>query len=161
MASLDGLRADVRAAAVELVARARAAGEPVIVASTLRTPAEQDRLCRAGYSRVCGDAGAHTMGLAFDVALLGAGGPEWPTTPEGRARWERVGAIGESLGLVWGGRWPTPDWPHFQARDAQARVNARLASRRAAVPLALALGAAIVAYLALAPRRRARRRRAR
>ena len=102
------------------------------------------------------------MGLAFDVALLDSGGrPAWPTDDAGLARWERVGALGEALGLVWGGRWRSPDWPHFQAADAQQRVNARLASRRAAVPLALALGAAIVAYLALAPRRRARRRRAR
>lgn len=159
--SLADLRADVRAAALALPARARDAGVPIVVTSTTRTPSEQDRLCRTGYSRLCGDTSAHTMGLAFDVALLGAGGPEWPTTPEGRARWERVGAIGESLGLVWGGRWPTPDWPHFQARDAQARVNARLASRRAAVPLALALGAAAVAWAILRGPRRARRARSR
>lgn len=162
MASLDGLRADVREAALRLVQEARAAGVPVVVASTTRTPAEQDRLCRTGYSRLCGDTSAHTMGLAFDVALLDSGGrPAWPTDDAGLARWERVGALGEALGLVWGGRWRSPDWPHFQARDAQKKVNARIAGGASWRALALALGAAAVAWAILRGPRRARRRRAR
>jgi len=28
--------------------------------------------------------------------------------------WEEIGLIGESCGLVWGGRWKSPDRPHFQ-----------------------------------------------
>lgn len=99
------------------------------------------------------------MGLAFDVALVGARGPEWPTDDAGLARWRRVGELGEGLGLVWGGRWSPPDWPHFQARDAQARVRARIARSDDGAwwPIALA----VVAALALswpAARRRARMR---
>lgn len=28
--------------------------------------------------------------------------------------YEEAGMIGESLGLIWGGRWHTPDYPHLQ-----------------------------------------------
>lgn len=102
------------------------------------------------------------MGLAFDVALLDSGGrPAWPTDDAGLARWERVGALGEALGLVWGGRWRSPDWPHFQARDAQKKVNARIAGGASWRALALALGAAAVAWAILRGPRRARRARSR
>lgn len=29
-------------------------------------------------------------------------------------RYREAGEIGEKLGLVWGGRWPKPDWDHLQ-----------------------------------------------
>lgn len=156
--ALADLREDVRAAALALPARAREAGVPIVVTSTTRTPAEQDRLCRTGYSRLCGGTSAHTMGLAFDVALVGRDGrPEWPTTPEGLERWTRVGDLGEGLGMVWGGRWSPPDWPHFQARDAQQRVNARLARRRDGGAIVVAF--AVLVGVALAARRKRARMR--
>lgn len=148
--ALADLRPDLRAAAYELVRRAAAAGVPVVVASTTRTPAEQDRLCRAGYSRLCGDKSAHVHGLAFDVALVdpSTGSPHWPTDPDGLARWTRVGELGEALGLVWGGRWSPPDWPHYQTRDAQTGVRSRIArtTGRGAVAwiAACALGLALL-----------------
>jgi hypothetical protein len=32
--------------------------------------------------------------------------------------YEEAGKIGESVGLVWGGRWKIPDYPHFQLKEA-------------------------------------------
>lgn len=54
----------------------------------------------------CGDS-LHNYGVAFDICF------DSKTPYEGP--WEKVGAIGESLGLEWGGRWTTfVDRPHFQ-----------------------------------------------
>jgi len=58
----------------------------------------------------------HNYGLAFDVVPKAyMNHPTW--NPEG-ALWPKLGAIGESLGLSWGGRWSTPDKPHFEFRGA-------------------------------------------
>lgn len=54
----------------------------------------------------CGES-LHNYGVAFDICFN--------TTTPYSGPWERVGAIGESLGLEWGGRWASfPDRPHFQ-----------------------------------------------
>jgi peptidoglycan L-alanyl-D-glutamate endopeptidase CwlK len=56
----------------------------------------------------------HQFGLAVDLCpatLVSVDG--WaPTSP----RWKEIGSIGESFGLIWGGRWlpPKTDLPHFQ-----------------------------------------------
>lgn len=54
----------------------------------------------------------HEFGLAVDVCPCEfISRPDWePTNPI----WQRLGSMGESLGLVWGGRWHHPDQPHFQ-----------------------------------------------
>jgi len=54
----------------------------------------------------------HEFGHAFDIARLHEDGRvTWNDMP-----WEAVGHLGESFGLVWGGRWPKKktDRPHFQ-----------------------------------------------
>lgn len=62
----------------------------------------------------------HLSGRAFDIALIGADGktPHWNekisvnvnTVPD----YLEAGIIGESVGLIWGGRWAKPDAPHFE-----------------------------------------------
>ena len=47
----------------------------------------------------------HVQGEAFDLDLT--------SYPEGE--WERIGAIGERSGLVWGGRWEVRDCGHFES----------------------------------------------
>jgi len=32
--------------------------------------------------------------------------------------WAKIGAIGESLGLTWGGRWTQKDLGHFELKEA-------------------------------------------
>jgi len=58
----------------------------------------------------------HQYGLAVDVVPVAYKGlKDW--NPSGEA-WARIGAIGESLGLTWGGRWSKPDKPHFHLEAA-------------------------------------------
>jgi len=58
----------------------------------------------------------HQYGLAFDVVPVAYKGMlGW--NPAGPL-WERIGSIGESLGLTWGGRWGTKDRPHFELEAA-------------------------------------------
>jgi peptidoglycan LD-endopeptidase CwlK len=48
---------------------------------------------------------------AYDAAPLVGGKLDWQFGPE----WQRMGELGESLGLEWGGRWgKLADNPHFQ-----------------------------------------------
>ena len=67
------------------------------------------------------DAGdsVHQYGRAIDVAFW------WDKNLDGKIQagevgwegdWDKVGMIGETLGMVWGGRWPGKkhDRPHFQ-----------------------------------------------
>lgn len=56
---------------------------------------------------------------AFDFAiLLPSGKVTWDikvdTNLSKGSDYEEVGALGETLGLIWGGRWKKPDRPHFQ-----------------------------------------------
>jgi hypothetical protein len=44
----------------------------------------------------------HEQGLAVDLAFTG------------RSSWSEIGAMGESLGLKWGGRFSKKDPPHFE-----------------------------------------------
>ncbi len=54
----------------------------------------------------------HNYGVAFDCAPLSVnGGIDWGNI----ALFKKVGKIGESIGLEWGGSWKNfPDYPHFQ-----------------------------------------------
>lgn len=61
---------------------------------------------KGGYSE-------HNYGLAFDFVLIKNNGrADWDSRNK---MWAIAGAIGESLGLSWGGRWTKfIDLPHFQ-----------------------------------------------
>jgi peptidoglycan L-alanyl-D-glutamate endopeptidase CwlK len=62
---------------------------------------------------------------AVDVAPQDASGaPHWPSDP---ALWERIGKAGERVGLSWGGRWSSPDRPHFEEPDWRSRRRAGVA----------------------------------
>lgn len=53
----------------------------------------------------------HLGGTAADLVPI-HNGKAWWAAP--LAVWERMGEIGEKHGLKWGGRWKTPDSPHFE-----------------------------------------------
>ena len=80
------------------------------IIDTLRTPAEHAANLAHGVSWT--QHSKHLDGDAIDVcpaALLAVKG--WaPDSP----LWERVGVIGEALGLRWGGRWQQKDLGHFE-----------------------------------------------
>jgi len=128
-ALIRDLDAAIQVPAAELVRRAYAAGIPIVIASGRRPFTAQAALYNQGrvspgdiVTNVRPGESLHETGLAFDVAPLdphaasGMGDVlvPWPDEP---AFWRILGRIGEELGLVWGGRFPKPDFPHFQARS--------------------------------------------
>lgn len=89
-------------------------GLNIRITETVRSCARQNELYAQGRTSQpgkivtnaqCGES-LHQYGVAFDVVFRDTGyaGP-----------WAKVGALGEKLGLEWGGRWKSfPDKPHFQ-----------------------------------------------
>jgi peptidoglycan L-alanyl-D-glutamate endopeptidase CwlK len=97
----------------ELAARVRqmasileAQGIRIRVSSGLRSYAQQAALYanRASNPNPVAAPGTskHERGLAVDLVAVSGGSSA------------AIGAAGESIGLVWGGRWNRPDLPHFE-----------------------------------------------
>jgi peptidoglycan L-alanyl-D-glutamate endopeptidase CwlK len=122
---LDELSATFRPLAVELLARAAEAGIPVLIVCTGRTWEEHQQALLQGrsWTRVS----KHLDGAAFRGTEPGSdaidivpyevyridGHDKLLWDPTARA-WERLGEIGEALGLRWGGRWTQRDLGHFE-----------------------------------------------
>lgn len=121
------LAPELQVPATRLLRHSYEAGIPLVVASGKRTGAAQKALYAQGrtspgavVTNVRPGSSLHETGRAFDVAPLDPLAPggmgdvviPWPTDP---VFWRIIGAIGEDLGLVWGGRFPVPDYPHFEA----------------------------------------------
>jgi len=102
-------------------------GIQVAITEGYRDPARQQRLYNQPYDGIDNDrdgridesdekvtqakAGEsyHNYGVAFDIIFVVNGKRTYT------GDWEKVGQIGESLGLEWGGRWTKfRDRPHFQ-----------------------------------------------
>jgi len=115
----------------------------VLITCTYRSQQEQDALYEQGrttpgrivtWTRVSQHCATMSDGSpgsrAFDVVPLRHGVLVWGTHGNGLDNdpsddetddlelWERVGQIGRSVGLEWGGDWPDDktDRPHFQMR---------------------------------------------
>jgi len=104
---LPQLTPETRDRAVQLLNAARQVGVPLIITSARRSIDEQKRLVETGRSRTLDSA--HLRGEAFDVDVMGIRRDDIP-------RWwfMALGAYGESLGLIWGGRWAFYDPGHFE-----------------------------------------------
>ena len=94
-------------------------GEEVQFVSGFRDPEAQKKLYEQGRSlpgKIVTWArpylSFHNYGLAFDLAPVSLlSKPGWdPKNP----LWGKIGRIAESVGLQWGGRFSTPDKPHFE-----------------------------------------------
>jgi len=113
--ALDDLDARFRPLAVELLARCAEAGVPVLIVETLRSPAQHALNLAHGVSWI--QHSKHLDGLAIDVApyaefpLHGGNKLAWNTD---EPAWQTIGAIGERLGLRWGGRWTQRDMGHLE-----------------------------------------------
>ena len=81
--------------------------------STVRTAAEQAECVAKGTSSVSYPHSHHNWGTAVDFCRNDGTGAY---NTEGRF-FERVGAIAESIGLIWGGSFSKPDRPHLQLAD--------------------------------------------
>jgi hypothetical protein len=59
----------------------------------------------------------HLVGDAIDIcpfAVWSATGPDKLSWDVSDPNWQRIGAIGEAIGLKWGGRWTVKDLGHFE-----------------------------------------------
>lgn len=91
---------------------------PVKIYFTYRTIAEQNDLYAQGRTKpgkvvtnAKGGQSYHNYGLAFDAAPLVNGDIDW----DNEALFNKMGKIGQSVGLEWGGSWKSfKDTPHFQ-----------------------------------------------
>jgi hypothetical protein len=108
----------------QLLQRAAAEGLTLVVTQGIRSFEEQNTLYAKGrtkppigrqyiVTKAKGGYSWHNFGLAFDVVVLDSLGKEdWDYRHPG---WALAGALGRSVGLEWGGDWPTfKDYPHFQ-----------------------------------------------
>ena len=122
---LDDLDPSFRPKAMELLARGAEAGIPLMIIDTLRTIEEQTAAVKNGFSSTM--RGKHLpqppsgKSKAMDVCpysefqLHGPDKLQWDSTDPS---WLKIGLIGESLGLKWGGRWKQPHDPgHFEMVD--------------------------------------------
>lgn len=96
-------------------------GIPVAITSGYRSNTDQERLYQQGRTTkgpVVTNAkpgqSKHNYGVAFDVAPLDEQGNIYWAKDRPEV-WEKLGQIGESLGLKWGGRFKSiKDRPHFE-----------------------------------------------
>ena len=102
----------------QLLGLSRQNGIEILITQTLRTREEQDALYAKGRT-VAGNIvtngrspySMHCWGLAFDFAVKVNGKVTWSRLD----LYEKVGQLGKSLGLRWGGDFKTiKDRPHFE-----------------------------------------------
>ena len=143
---IAGLHPFVQAYARALYFKAREHDLVINIISGLRTYAEQDGLYAQGRTRpgnvvtnARGGYSNHNFGIAFDVGLF-----ERNQYLGESPMYKAVGALGEELGLEWGGNWRTlVDQPHFQLRPGWA---AELTERQMLAGLRERLATGIDAY---------------
>lgn len=114
--SLAKLDPRIRFKIQDLLAKCKSAGLKVRVIETLRSAEQHKKNMAAGTSWA--KRSKHCprpplgLSLACDIAVVEyLTLPNW--NPEG-AKWQVLGALGESCGLEWGGRWKQQDMAHFQ-----------------------------------------------
>jgi peptidoglycan LD-endopeptidase CwlK len=123
LSKLQTLQPTVQPIFDSFLAQCEAAGIPCDIVQGTRSFEEQQAVYDQGRSASGpvvtnakpGDS-YHQYGLAVDVVPRAYKSlPDW--NPSGPL-WERIGQIGEAAGLTWGGRFSTPDKPHFQLTAA-------------------------------------------
>lgn len=121
MRELTTLIPRAKAKADELVKACEAQGLKIKITDTLRNKAEQDALYAQGRTKpgnivtnVKYPNSMHNWGVAFDFCRNDGAGAYNDTD----GFFSKVGSIGKSIGLEWGGDWKSiVDRPHFQLPD--------------------------------------------
>ena len=110
--------------AFEFVTRCREMGIDVLIYCTWRSLKEQQELWAIGRTKpgrkvTWTQNSPHNhlsegkpASRAFDCVPLISGKPAW----DSKDLYEKMGQIGESLGMTWGGRWKVRDMPHFEIK---------------------------------------------
>lgn len=114
---IKDLHPKVKAMAEKFLCECKAAGLNVTIYSTYRDHESQNELYAQGrtkpgkvVTKAKGGDSFHNWKVAFDAAPIVNGSIPWNDAK----LFEKMGAIGESVGLEWGGRWKFKDMPHFQ-----------------------------------------------
>lgn len=97
----------------KLIAICKTKGIELAIVESFRTTAKQNEYKAMGkkYTRATGGLSKHQYGLAIDVVPVIDSVAQW----DNAKLWKKIGAIGEQLGLRWGGRWHTLYDPgHFE-----------------------------------------------
>jgi hypothetical protein len=89
----------------------KAKGMQIKLVETFRTVPRQNSLS-SDVTNAGGLQSYHQFSLAFDVFFVG-----YRYNPPSENWWDILGEEGERLGLIWGGRWPSEDTPHFEWHD--------------------------------------------
>lgn len=117
--SVDDLNPKTRQMALNMLLACQNQGITLLITSTFRDAAAQDALYAQGRTKpgkVVTKAKAgfswHNFRCAFDICPKDKFGKLiW----EDRALYAKIGQIGKSCGLEWGGDWVSfKDYPHFQ-----------------------------------------------
>lgn len=115
---LELLNPILQTKALQLVELCQKQNINIKISQTLRTKAEQDALYAQGrtkpgmiVTKVRYPQSLHCWGMAFDIVVLNSKGKvTWET-----AAYQKIGPLGTSLGLEWGGSWVGfVDYPHYQ-----------------------------------------------
>ena len=141
---LEDLHPDLQPIAKWFLEECAKQGIDILVTCTYRSRDEQDKLyaqgrtapgrivtnAKGGQSKHNFSLGGEPASKAFDVVPLRHGKPVWGTTGNGLddnpadddkddlELWQRIGGIGEDLGLEWAGRWTRmKEFPHFQMAE--------------------------------------------
>lgn len=121
MAKLELLKPKVKKLAEMLIEECKKSNYQITIVQTLRTIAEQDALYAQGRTKpgnivtyAKGGESFHNFGVAFDFCPIVNGKTDWNNLE----LFKKIGTIGKSLGLEWGGDWLTPktDLPHFECK---------------------------------------------
>ena len=114
---IKDLHPKVKAMAENFLSECKAAGLNVTIYSTYRDHESQNDIYAQGrtkpgkvVTKAKGGDSFHNWKVAFDAAPVVNGSIPWNDAK----LFEKMGAIGESVGLEWGGRWKFKDMPHFQ-----------------------------------------------
>jgi hypothetical protein len=131
MRDITQLHPTLQARVEELKTRCKKEGITIGIGECLRTVAEQDALYAKGRTAsgaiVTNAKGStyssmHQWGVAFDFYLImdvdGDGKTSDDSYNNATGLFDKVGKIGQSIGLEWGGAWKSiTDKPHFQLPD--------------------------------------------
>lgn len=108
--SLDELHPRVRSMCEKFLTACQSAGIDILITSTYRDSECQDALYAQGrtapghvVTNAKGGQSYHNWRVAFDFVPLVNGKAQWNSEP----LFEKCGAIAESVGLEWAGRWTT------------------------------------------------------
>lgn len=128
---IEDLTPEMQEKARDFQLRMSLAGIPFMYTRTLCTVDEQKALYAQGRTKpgpivTWTLKSRHIAGEAFDIAILKNGKPTWDTKISVNNNdipdYEEAGRIGESLGLIWGGKFknkkgePRPDYCHFELK---------------------------------------------